>query len=65
MTALRRVGSLLRPATMSLIALVPLAVSVLTVASEVMAAVKAGLALSVAATAAWYACRLAVVGRNR
>ena len=47
---------------MALIRLAPLADSVLTVASEVIAAVKAGLALSVAVIAAWYACRLAAVG---
>ncbi len=50
---------------MALTDLTPLAVSVLTVASEVIAAVKAGLALSVAAIAVWYACRLAGVGRKR
>jgi len=35
------------------------------VAWEVMAAVKAGSALSVAAIAVWYPARLAVVGWNR
>ena len=41
------------PETLPLIVLVALAVSVPTVASEVIAAMKAGLALSVAAIAAW------------
>ena len=50
---------------MLVIALTPSAVSVWTVSAEAMAAVKAGLALSVAVIAAWYAPRLAGVGRNR
>ena len=53
------------PVTMPWTILAASAVSVLVVASEVIAAVKAGLALSVAATAAWYACRLAGVGWKR
>ena len=65
MTALRRVGSWFSAADDALIAFAPSAVSLSTAAAEVMAAVKAGLALSVAVIAAWYAARLAAVGWNR
>ena len=49
----------------AVIALAPAAVSVPMVAWELMAAVKAGSALSVAVIAASYACRLAGEGWNR
>jgi hypothetical protein len=53
------------PVTMPWTILAASAVSVLVVASEVIAAVKAGLALSVAAIAFWYACRLFGSGWKR
>src|SRR6266496_910853 len=65
LTAARSLGCWFMPVTMPRTILAASAVSVLTVASEVMAAGKVGLAWSVAASAAWYARRLAGLGRKR
>ena len=63
--ALRRVGSCFSPPKMTRICFAPLDDSVTTTAGEVMAAVKAGSALSVAVIAARYVARLAAVGLDR